>query len=209
MFKAKNLLIIVLIVSVMTTVWFINNQKQNIIEINEQREVDPGVRITNPQLIGRHQGKRQWEIISETITQKGEMVYIDGIEKVTIMRDEEPFYFLTAESGEWNRDTGVLVLVGEIVITDNNEFSLITDQLIWNGNREEIEIPNRFTMTVDDSDIVADRVFIDINKEIAHVIGNVAIKNDKFTWVLDHFVYEFDSEILQILGGITINFERR
>ena len=208
MFKAKNLLIIVLIVSVMTTVWFINNQKQNIIEINEQREVDPGVRITNPQLIGRHQGKRQWEIISETITQKGEMVYIDGIEKVTIMRDEEPFYFLTAESGEWNRDTGVLVLVGEIVITDNNGFSLITDQLIWNGNRE-IEIPNRFTMTVDDSDIVADRVFIDINKEIAHVIGNVAIKNDKFTWVLDHFVYEFDSEILQILGGITINFERR
>jgi len=129
--RTKIIGIIVIVSITILAVYFrFNNHEQ------PEPELTPGVEFENVELVGIHQGNRQWELISRQIRQEKELFYLDQIEQVILFQEGQPKYYVCADHGIWNRDQGWLQLNNNVIVDDQEGFRLSTNKLIWHANEE-------------------------------------------------------------------------
>ena len=170
-------------------------------------EKRPDVQLTGTRLIGRHEGKRQWEISSDSMVHDGDIVHFDRIQEVVIMQDEQPHYYVEADTGEWHRKSDDLHLYGSIVVTGPDDFRLETTRLIWRAQTEQLEGPDPVKMDYQGAVITADKMTSNVNTNEVDLQGNVGIRDGNQVWRLEHVIYSFDTEVMEIRGGALLELE--
>ena len=101
--------------------------------------LEPGVSFSGVELVGRSQGRRQWELVSHNLHQEGEDFYLDQLERVILLENEQPKYYVYADNGIWSPESGSLQLRDNVVVNDNEGFWLTTDSLVWYQDRESFD----------------------------------------------------------------------
>lgn len=109
-------------------------------EHKEEVQSEPGISFENIRLVGRNDGTRQWEISSRSLRQEEDIVHFEQLEEMILLKDDRPKYFVKAESGIWNKYLDTLHLQNNVVVEDNEGFSLATSNLIWHAGEQRFEI---------------------------------------------------------------------
>jgi LPS export ABC transporter protein LptC len=168
----------------------------------------PGIQIGESRLVGRQEGKRQWEIDSESIHHAGDIVTIRDINEVVIFRDESPYFYVEAEEGVWNRLSNVLELKGDrILVTGPHDFKLQSEKLVWRGHDETLESPGPVEIRYEGADIRADQMLVETKESLVILKENIRIQEGKHTWTLEHAVYALEQEVLGFYGDAVLNME--
>ncbi|NLJ75110.1 MAG: LPS export ABC transporter periplasmic protein LptC [Firmicutes bacterium] len=175
---------------------------------NEEPPASPGVQIGESRLVGRLDGKRQWEIDSEQVHHSGNVVTITDINEAIIFRDDAPYFYIKAERGVWYRSTNVLELEGDLIeVTGPDDFQLDSERLVWRGHDETLESPGPVVIHYEGADIRADHMLVETKESLVILKQNVRIQEGKHTWALEHAVYALDKEVLGFYGDAVLNME--
>ena len=108
-------------------------------ELAAQATQEPGVSFTGVELVGHSRGVRQWELVSQTLRQEGKEFYLDNLQHVILLENEEPKYYVQANEGVWNPETGRLRLYNNVSVNGDAGFHLTTESLIWHNDKQSFE----------------------------------------------------------------------
>ena len=166
---------------------------------------EQGIYIMDSRLVGRLEGKRQWEIASARVRDAGENVDIADISEVIIFQDDAPYFTVDADQGRWHRPTNDLELTGDIAAEGPHEFSLTTTRLKWEAATEILRAPEPLVVHYQGAVVYADAMVAETKLERVTLTGRVRIVQDGLTWEMEELVYELDKDLMHVYGrGLTV-----
>ena len=169
--------------------------------------VPPSVQLQESRLVGRKDGQRQWEILSRSVLQEGDVVTLRELEEMVVFQDEEPYLTIQAPEAEWERKTELLRLFGPVLVEGEEGFRLESDCLEWQGRSSKLLSPGPVQMLWRGMEISADTMTMDTEGEIVFLQGNVEIRDGGLVWKLEEAVYDLDAESMDFYGNVVLEGE--
>lgn len=169
--------------------------------------VPPSVELLESRLVGRKDGQRQWEILSRSVLQTGDVVTLRDMDEIVLFQDEEPYLSIWAEQAVWERKTDILKLEGHVVVEGEDEFRLESDLLVWNGIDENLASPGAVFMRWDGLDIRAAQMVLDAANNLLYLKEGVQIQDGTLNWSLQEVVYDISAETMDFYGELVLEGE--
>lgn len=201
--KQIGVLVVFLLLLASAVYYFLGTQQPEVLQLRQQ---DYEVQWAGARLIGRFEGKRQWEMELDTMTKQEHLVFLHDIVEVVIFHRDRPYYSVQADQGVWDRESDELTLTGNILITGQDGSQMSTEQVIWHGESEELEAPQRVAMSFGSTQVEADRMLSKSREDLVYLTGNVSILEGDQAWELENLIYNFTDESMEILGNARIIF---
>lgn len=202
------LAITVVLGAVFLTLWGLSSKPAGPGQGEGEIRGEQGIYMADSRLVGRREGKRQWEIASATVRDDGENVDLANISQVIIFQDDEPYFTVHAQRGRWHRPTNDLELVGDIYAVAPDDFSLTTTRLLWEAETEILRAPEPLVVHYRDAVVSADSMLAQTSIEQVTLTGNVQVVQGELTWLMDELVYELDKDLMHIYGSFTLLVEK-
>lgn len=215
MYKLPKWTLLIIVVTLLlaaagTLMWHGQQRKQaDAVQSGAELPLEQGIHIAGSRLVGRHEGKRQWEIASARVFDDGDYVDMNDISEVIIFHDAEPYFYVDADEGRWHRPTNDLELKGEIIATGPDDFYLETTVLIWKASDELLWAPEPVVLHYQGAVVHADTMYAYPNQERVKLSGSVQIVEDGLVWQMPELLYELDTEIMHVYGSATLLLERK
>lgn len=108
----------------------------------------PGVLFENVALVGSDKGVRSWELAAGTLRPEKDRIYLDKVDRLVLLEDGEPKYYVYAGSGVWSPRENKLRLQGGVVVEDRTGFQLTVEELVWNSQDGLLDFVGNITVTV-------------------------------------------------------------
>lgn len=169
--------------------------------------VPPSVQLVESRLVGRRAGQRQWEIVSRTVLQEGDLVTLSDLEEMVVFQDEEPYLRIDTPKAEWQRQTEVLKMYGPVVVEGKDDFRLESDFLIWDGRTGTLSSPGPVQIHWKGLEITAEEMAMDTEKSLVHLKRNVVIREGSLAWRLEEVLYDLDAESMDFFGNVVLEGE--
>lgn len=170
--------------------------------------VPPSVQLLESRLVGRKDGQRQWEILSRSVLQEGELVTLGDLEEMVVFQDQEPYLNIEAPRAQWNRKTEVLRLYGPVlVVGEQDNFQLESDYLEWLGSSATLVSPGPVRILWSGMEIEAAEMDMDTEKGLVHLSGGVQIRDGGLLWKLEEAVYDLQAESMDFFGNVILEEE--
>jgi len=170
--------------------------------------LDQGVYISDSRLVGRRDGKRQWEITSARVRDDGDNVDLLEISEVVIFQDNEPYFTVYAEQGRWHRPTNNLELMGNVSATGPDDFALTTTRLFWEAGTEVLRAPEPLVVHYRGAEAQAETMVAETKVELVRLTGNVLISQDGMIWQMEEIVYDMANDLMHVYGSATLQVEK-
>ncbi len=113
-------------------------QESDIVSLADP-SIPVGVHFNEVQLIGRDQGQRQWEVISQTMRTEENMIFLDQLKNVILLQDNLPKYQVQACSGIWDKTSDSLRFLENVILEEDDGLSLQTNMMVWYNQTERLE----------------------------------------------------------------------
>lgn len=210
MAKLRPLRFVLLLISILlasSIIWYFGRETHHTPTAEPLAE-NVEVQLTGTRLVGRHNGKRQWEILSAQMQQEGDVVFLQQIDQVVILKDQQPNFFVSTDRGSWHRSTNNLELHDQVEVTGPDSFWLQTTELIWKASEEVLEAPNPVNMKFQGADISAQSMVVENSTGKVTLVGNVRIVDGRQTWRMEQAHYYLDDEVMEILGSALLEIGR-
>ena len=172
-----------------------------------QEAVPPSVQLVESRLVGRKDGRRQWEILSQTVLQAGDVVTLSDLKEMIVYQDEEDYLTIDAPRAEWERKTEVLRLFGPVVVEGEDGFRLESDYLVWEGSRGMITSPGPVWILWHGMEITAAEMSMEPDSGLLHLRGDVEIRDQSMVWKTEEAVYNVDVEFMDFYGNVVLEGE--
>jgi len=117
----------------------------------------PPVRISQGQVLGIRNEKKEWLIEAEIISfaQDRESTLFEDIKQMIIYKDEEPHLSISAERCIANMQNKDMELNGNVVISTNEGDSLMGEKIFWHSEEQRLSSNDSVELQVDDKYIIA------------------------------------------------------
>jgi len=117
----------------------------------------PPVRISQGQVLGIKDEKREWLIEAEVISiaQDRESTLFEDIRKMIIFKEEEPHLTISAERCIANMKSKDMELNGNVVISTTEGDSLMGEKIFWHSEEQRLSSNDSVELHVDDKFIIA------------------------------------------------------
>lgn len=172
-----------------------------------QEAVPPSVQLVESRLVGRKDGRRQWEILSQTVLQAGDVVTLSDLKEMIVYQDEEDYLTIDAPRAEWERKTEVLRLFGPVVVEGEDGFRLESDYLVWEGSRGMLTSPGPVWILWHGMEITAAEMSMEPDSGLLHLRGDVEIRDQSMVWKTEEAVYNVDAEFMDFYGNVVLEGE--
>ncbi|HPT83223.1 MAG TPA: LPS export ABC transporter periplasmic protein LptC [Limnochordia bacterium] len=166
--------------------------------------VPPSVQLVESRLVGRRGGQRQWEIISRSVLQEGNLVTLSDLEKMVVFQDGEPYLNIRTPRAQWERRAELLKLHGPVVVEGEDGFRLESDYLEWEGRTGRLFSPGPVRMLWQGLEITAEEMSLDTEQAQVHLRRSVEIREGTLLWKLEEAVYDLDGEVLDFYGNVVV-----
>ncbi|HHT74296.1 MAG TPA: LPS export ABC transporter periplasmic protein LptC [Firmicutes bacterium] len=198
----------VLICAGIMGIWWLSREPSPPSQEEAETRAEQGIYISDSRLVGRLEGKRQWEIASASVKDDGDNVELAQISQVIIFQDDAPYFTVDADRGRWHRPTNDLELMGDVSAVGPDDFSLATTRLIWQARTEVLQAPEPLVVHYQGAVIHADSMVAETKEELVTLTGNVRIVQDGLAWHMEELVYELDKELMHVYGSVTLQVEK-
>lgn len=169
--------------------------------------IPPSVQLQQSSLVGRGGGEKQWEILTATVLQEGNRLTLSEMEKIVIFQDGQPHLYLNAETAVWERESDILELMGQVVVSGPEQFRLQSELLIWDGGKETLTSPGPVRLAWQNLDIRADQMVYKMEGNAVILRDNVEIREDRLVWEMGEAVYYLQEEVLEFVGDLVLKRE--
>lgn len=171
--------------------------------------IPPSVKLEESRLIGRRAGERQWEILTQTVSQEDDKITLSDMGEIIIFQDGEPYFHIQAQSAVWQRRADLLELTGGVVVkgTGPEEFSLVSEKLIWEGEGNTLTCPGPTIISWNDITIRSNHTVINIDEETVIFQKQVEIEEGPLVWHLQRAIYYMEDDILEFFGEMVLKKE--
>ncbi len=168
--------------------------------------IPPSVKLEQSRLIGRSAGVRQWEILTQTVSQEGDEITLSEMGEIVIFQDGEPYFHVEAESAVWRRKADILELSGGVVVwgTGPENFTLTTAKMVWEGQGNTLTCPGPTTIGWHGITIQSNHTVIYIDEEKVVFEKQVQMREGEFSWDLHKAVYYPADDILEFFGEMVL-----
>ncbi len=169
--------------------------------------VPPSVQLVQSRLVGRREGQRQWEIISRSVLQEGDVVTLSDLERMVVFQDEEPYLHIQTPRAQWLRKTEVLQLYGPVVVEGEEGLRLESGYLEWQGQTSRLLSPGPVQILWRGMEIRAQEMSLDMEEGLMYLRRGVEIRDGAFTWKLEEAAYNLDAESMDFYGNVVLEGE--
>lgn len=164
--------------------------------------VAPSVQLLESRLIGRKDGQRQWEILTKSVLQTGDIVTLSDFDQIIMFQEEEPYLFIQAESAVWERKKDLLELNGPVVVEGEDSFRLESDFLLWDGAKETLVSPGPVVFYWNKTEITAQEMVFETETDLLYLTKDVEIRDGSFLWQVEKAVYNLGQDVIEFYGAV-------
>lgn len=166
---------------------------------------ESSIQFVRPKVIGMQDGIRQWELETDRMREQGNLIYLEGIHRGMLYREDEEYLTFVADEGIWDRRRDQLTLTGSVVVYRDGEKLLESERIVWDGRSEILTSPGPVQLWLDDYSIRADEMIGDVNKDELLFRGNVDVASDRMMLSLpDQLVYRVEDGSMSGVGPGTL-----
>lgn len=159
------------------------------------------VQFIRPTVVGMLDGIRQWELETERMRERDNLVYMEQIQRGLLYRDGEEYLTFVADTGVWNRDNDELELTGNVTVFRDDERLLDSQRLIWDGNAELLTSPGPVQIQIDGRKIAANEMIGNVKQDELLFKGDVRVQAEGLTLtVADRLIYHVEEGSMQGFG---------
>lgn len=169
--------------------------------------VPPSVQLLESRLIGRKDGAKQWEILTQSVLQAENLVTLTDMDEITMFQGEEPYLSIQAQGATWDRKKDILNLKESVVVEGDDGFRLESDLLIWDGVQETLTSPGPVVVLWQGMEIKAAEMVMESKSNLLYLKNDVEIRDGSMVWRLDNVVYDLDQELMSFYGSLVAEGE--
>lgn len=169
--------------------------------------IPPSVQLVESRLIGRKDGVRQWELLTQSVLQADDVITLRDLGEITIFQDEQPYLLVQAQRATWRRKQDLLELFGPVVVEGKDNFKLESDRLIWEGKQATLTSPGPVLIYWEGMELRAGQMVLETETDLLRLHHNVEIREGQFVFRLEQAVYDLGSERMEFYGAVALEME--
>lgn len=166
--------------------------------------VPPSVQLLESKLVGRKDGVKQWELLTQSVLQADDIITLTDLGEITIFQDEDPYLVVNANWATWNRKKDTLELYGPLVVEGEDQFKLVSDKLIWEGKPATLTSPGPVLIHWDGLEIKAGQMLLETETDLLRLKEDVQIREGRFVFRLERAVYNLRVDRLDFYGVVAL-----
>jgi len=181
--KIKIILAIILFVSLTfaTLSFFYSNESQE----DDETSPDYQYQIDSPRVITYNKGDKRWDITANQILipksedeKKETEVILKDIQNGELFNKGEVEYTLDADQIVYLKETKDIKLKGNVRLDKLDGEEIRTEKLDWLDKRKEFVTDDNVKVTLDDGELFAKKMRMDVENDIIDFSGNVEMEFD-------------------------------
>ncbi|MGI6037746.1 MAG: LPS export ABC transporter periplasmic protein LptC [Limnochordia bacterium] len=173
----------------------------DLVEPSVPTETDPTVGLTTARVVGRHQGRRQWELTAAQMEVEEPITYFQGIQGGTIYHDNAPYLDFRAAGGRWNMERNDFILQGSVKAFDlEGQEIMQTDELAWDGPGEVLVAPQGIWIRWGELILQGDFFQALLGEDRVEIEGNVVLEGAAYRAWARSLVYNLEEEQVTLRG---------
>jgi len=169
--------------------------------------IPPSVQLHESRLIGRKDGERQWEILTNSVLQAEGQVTLTEMDKITLFQEQEPYFLVDAEKAIWDRRKNNLELYNAVIVQIDDEFKLESNLLILNEKDSTLTSPGQANIDWQGLAIVSEEMILEMETGLLHLKAGVEIKDREFSWKMSEAIYDLDNDLMDFYGVVIFETE--
>lgn len=169
--------------------------------------VPPSVQLLETRLVGRGDGERQWEILTHSVLQEGDLVTLTDLNEMILFQGDEPYLTVHASGATWERKLDRLELFGPVVVEGEDGFRLESEALSWDGKAQTLTSPGPVWIIWNGMEMEGQTMTLEPPSGLLHLKGDVQIREGSLLWRLDQVVYDLDGDSMDLFGNMFLEGE--